>query len=157
MLWFMKLLPGKNEKWRLRGPKNKNFLGSMPPHPHRDWRFLRSFHYALLCVPKRKNHATPLHRLQWSSHMLFQRVQWIVNFRNGPQNKSTKQEVINSRILLVFNELGKFDRYFKITFFVELFLHFSNKTFCFCFCVNLFKNRFRRQEKIGVYLFQNSP
>ena len=42
------------------------FWGSMPlfppppPPPRGSLRLQNSFHYALLCVPKRKNHATPL-------------------------------------------------------------------------------------------------
>ena len=55
----MKFLPGKNGKWHFWDPKNKNFLWRQPPHPPRGSRLRHSFHYALLCAPKRKNHATP--------------------------------------------------------------------------------------------------
>ena len=43
-----------------RGPKNKTFLGEYAQTPPRGLRLRRLFHYAFLCVPKRKNHATPL-------------------------------------------------------------------------------------------------
>ena len=40
--------------------KTKNNLGEYAPDPPKASRLRRLFHYAFLCVPKRKNHATPL-------------------------------------------------------------------------------------------------
>ena len=43
-----------------RGPQNKTFLGEYAPDHPRGLRLRRLFHYAFLCVPKQKNHATPM-------------------------------------------------------------------------------------------------
>ena len=50
--------------------KIKIFWWSMLPHPARGSRLRRSFHYALLCVPKRKNHATPLDCQYWAPNVV---------------------------------------------------------------------------------------
>ena len=56
---IMKLLPGKMGNSISKALKIKLFWGSMPPH-FLEAREFGDPHYALLCVPKRKNHATPL-------------------------------------------------------------------------------------------------
>ena len=42
--------------------KIKHFWGSMPPDPANASHLQRSFSLCFLCVPRRKNHATPLLR-----------------------------------------------------------------------------------------------
>ena len=70
MRWFMKLLPEKNGNGISEALKIKIFWWSMLPHPPRGSRLRRSFHYALLCVPKRKNHATPLDCQYWAPNVV---------------------------------------------------------------------------------------